>query len=174
MGITALLPPYPPIWVSKPEWVSNSAVDGLLADQNTKALAIINNYSDAVAGGCSLLPWRITDMSTFALNTTAQPPWIADIDSKIGGAMALDYDTYENVLWVASDNGYNNWLAKLTLNGTEAVQTVHMAAPTGLDTTLNYEGLAIADASIQSTASGQSTVSGWRCRGRSVHRLHLL
>lgn len=156
--ITALLPPVSAnMGIEAVEWVSNSAVDGLLYDQNTKAPYDHNNYSDAVAGGVFFTALEDNGhVYAFALNNDSTATLIADIDSKIGGAMALDYDTYENVLWVASDNGYNNRLAKLTLNGTEAVQTVHMAAPTGLDTTLNYEGFAIADASY--TVNGQRPV----------------
>lgn len=62
------------------EWVSNSNVAGKLFDQNTNKVFDPSNYSNEVA----------------------------DIDSKLGGAMALDYDIYENKLWVAADDGYGN------------------------------------------------------------------
>lgn len=48
----------------------------------------------------------------FADNTTVSANGLLLVDAKIGGAMALDYDTYEHVLWVAADNGYNNLAAK--------------------------------------------------------------
>lgn len=57
------------------EWVSNSNVAGKLFDQNTNKVFDPSNY----------------------------PNEVADIDSKLGGAMALDYDIYENKLWVAAD-----------------------------------------------------------------------
>lgn len=59
--------------------------------------------------------------------------------------MALDYDTYENVLWVVSDNGYNNRAAKIAFNGTADVDVVHVNAPSGVDVTANNEGFAIAE-----------------------------
>ena len=63
-----------------------------------------------------------------AINNDGTCEQIADIDSKIGGAMALDYDTYEDVLWIVSDNGYNNRAAKISFNGTTDVDIVHVNA----------------------------------------------
>lgn len=61
------------------EWVSNSNVAGKLFDQNTNKVFDPSNY----------------------------PNEVADIDSKLGGAMALDYDIYENKLWVTADYCYS-------------------------------------------------------------------
>lgn len=62
------------------EWVSNSNVAGKLFDQNTNKVFDPSNY----------------------------PNEVADIDSKLGGVIALDYDIYKNKLWVAADDGYGN------------------------------------------------------------------
>lgn len=68
----------------------------------------------------------------------------------------MDYDTYENVLWVVSDNGYNNRAAKISVNGTADVDTVHVNAPSGVDVTANNEGFAIAEYTY--TKDGQRPV----------------
>ena len=40
--------------------------------------------------------------------------------------MALDYDTYENKLYAAADNGYGNRMACISLNGTVNPEIVHI------------------------------------------------
>ena len=156
--ITGLLPEVSAnMGVEAIEWVANSDVDGLLWDANTKAPFDHSDYPQAVAQGVFFVALEDNGhVYAFVLNDDGTAELIADIDSKIGGAMALDYDTYEDVLWVASDNGYNNRLAKIVLNGSENVQITHVSAPAGLDTTLNYEGFAIADASY--TVNGERPV----------------
>lgn len=156
--ITALLPQVSAnMGIEAVEWVANEDVDGLLYDENTKAAFDHNKYPEAVAGGVFFVALEDNGhVYAFVLNNDGTAALIADIDSKLGGAMALDYDTYEDVLWVASDNGYNNRLAKIALNGSSAPVIEHYTPASGLDTTLNYEGFAIAAAEY--TVDGQRPV----------------
>lgn len=128
------------------EWVSSTNVNGKLFDQNTNEAFDIANYPDATANGVFFVALEDNGhVYAYVLNNNGTFVQIADIDSKIGGAMALDYDTYENVLWILSDNGYNNRAAKITFNGTSDVDIIHVNAPTGVDVTANNEGFAIAE-----------------------------
>ena len=139
------------------EWVSNSNVKGKLFDKNTGNTFDPANYPNAVANGVFFVTLEDNGhVYAYVLNNDGSCVQIDDIDSKLGGAMALDFDTYENVLWVATDNGYNNRLAKITLTGKKEVNIVHVLPPTGLDITANNEGFAIADASF--TVNGKRPV----------------
>ena len=116
------------------EWVSNAAVTGKLYDQNTGSGFRPENYPDAVANGVFFVALEDNGhVYAYVLNEDGTAVQIADLDSKLGGAMALDYDTYENVLWVMADNGYGNKSARMTLNGTETPDIVHILPPEGLD-----------------------------------------
>ena len=139
------------------EWVSYANVEGKLWDQNTKAAFDPALYPNAVAEGVFFVALEDNGhVYAYILNQDGSVVQIADIDSKLGGAMALDYDTYEDVLWVVADNGYGNRAAKVTLTGQETVKIVHVAPPSGLDVAKNNEGFAIADASY--TKDGQRPV----------------
>lgn len=139
------------------EWVSNEAVNGKLFDQNTNSTFNSANYPDAVADGVFFVALEDNGhVYAYVLNEDGTFVQIADIDAKIGGAMALDYDTYENVLWVVADNGYDNRAAKVTLTGKKDVNVVHVMPATGVDITANYEGFAIADATY--TINGKRPV----------------
>ena len=70
---------------------------------------------------------------------------IADIDPGIGGAMALDYNSYEGILWVGADDGYGNVSAKIAFNGTDSPAITLVNPPAGMDVTRNNEGFAIAE-----------------------------
>ena len=70
---------------------------------------------------------------------------IADIDPGIGGAMALDYDSYEGTLWVGADDGYGNVSAKIAFNGTDSPVITLVNPPAGMDVARNNEGFAIAE-----------------------------
>lgn len=139
------------------EWVANADVDGKLYDQNTKKVFDHSNYPNAVANGVFFVALEDNGhVYAYVLNQDGSVVQIADIDSKLGGAMALDYDTYENVLWVVADNGYGNRSAKITLNGTEEVSITHVLPPSGLNVADNNEGFAIADPAY--TIDGQRPV----------------
>lgn len=139
------------------EWVSSEHVNGKLFDKNTNKPFDITNYPNATANGVFFVALEDNGhVYAYVLNKDGTSVQIADIDSKIGGAMALDYDTYENVLWVVSDNGFKNRAAKISFNGTEDVNNVHVNAPIGVDITANYEGFAIAEYTY--TKDGQRPV----------------
>ena len=139
------------------EWISSVNVNGKLFDKNTNAVFDIENYPNATANGVFFVALEDNGhVYAYVLNNDGTSVQIADIDSKIGGAMALDYDTYEKLLWVASDNGYNNRAAKITFNGTADVDIVHVNAPSGVDVAANHEGFAIAEYTY--TKDGQRPV----------------
>lgn len=139
------------------EWVPNANVAGKLIDQNTSAAFDASNYPNAVADGVFFVALEDNGhVYAYVLNSDETVVQIADIDSKLGGAMALDYDTYENVLWIAADNGYGNRMAKITLNGTANPAIIHVLPATGVDAAANSEGFAIASADY--TVNGQRPV----------------
>ena len=130
------------------EWVSNGELAGKLFDRNTNDVFDGANYPDAVAGGVFFVALEDNGhVYAYVLNADGSSIQIADLDPMLGGAMALDYDTYEHQLWVVADDGFGNMAAKLTFNGKAEPQIVHIAPPSGLDVTMNNEGFAIADAS---------------------------
>ena len=139
------------------EWVSAAEVNGKLYDQNTKDVFNINNYPNAIANGVFFVALEDNGHAyAYVLNPDGTSVQIADIDSKIGGAMALDYDTYNHILWVVADNGYGNIAANVTFNGSENPEIVHVKPASGVDVTLNNEGFAIAEANY--TVNGQRPV----------------
>lgn len=139
------------------EWVSNADVIGKLLDQNTGAAFDAANYPDAVANGVFFVALEDNGhVYAYVLNADETVVQIADIDSKLGGAMALDYDTYEHVLWVAADDGYGNRMAKISLSGHAEPAITHVLPAAGVDTAANNEGFAILDASY--TMNGQRPV----------------
>lgn len=139
------------------EWVSNEDVAGKLYDQNTKAAFDPSNYPNATANGVFFVALEDNGHAyAYVLNQDGSVVQIADIDSKLGGAMALDYDTATKTLWVVADNGFGNRAAMLTFNGSENPAVVHVAPPSGLDVTRNNEGFAIAEADY--TINGQRAV----------------
>lgn len=139
------------------EWVANSDVAGKLIDQNTGSTFDAATYPKAVANGVFFVALEDNGhVYAYVLNSDGTVVQIADIDSKLGGAMSLDYDAYEKNLWVAADDGYGNRMARITLNGTENPEIVHVLPATGVDANANNEGFAIADASY--TVNGQRPV----------------
>ena len=139
------------------EWVSNKNVEGKLYDQNTDAVFDATYYPNAIASGVFFVALEDNGhVYAYVLNEDGSSVQIADIDVKIGGAMALDYDTYENVLWVVADNGYNNRAAKIAFTGEKETEILHIMPASGVDTSFNNEGFAIAEASF--TKDGQRPV----------------
>lgn len=128
------------------EWVENANVEGRLIDKNTNAAYDSSRYANAIGDGLFFVALEDNGhVYAFVLNEDEKAVLVADIDPKLGGAMALDYDTYENVLYVAADNGYGNKIAKVSFNGTNEPLVTHILPPDGLDTNANYEGFALAD-----------------------------
>ena len=139
------------------EWVPNADVEGKLVDQNTGKAFDAGDYPDAVAGGVFFVALEDNGhVYAYVLNADGSVAQVADIDSKLGGAMGLDYDAYGKALWVATDDGYGNKMAKIELNGTATPDIVHVLPAAGVDTKANNEGFAIADASY--TVNGQRPV----------------
>ena len=139
------------------EWVANSDVAGKLIDHNTGKAFDAANYPNAVANGVFFVALEDNGhVYAYVLNNDESVVQIADIDAKLGGAMALDYDTYGKVLWVAADDGYGNRMAQIALNGTENPKITHVSPASGVNTSANNEGFAIADATY--TVNGQRPV----------------
>ena len=129
------------------EWVANADVNGKLVDQNTGKVFDSTAYPNAVSDGVFFVALEDNGhVYAYILNENETAVQIADIDSKLGGAMALDYDTYEKKLWVAADDGYDNRMAQVILNGTGNPKIIHVAPAAGVDNKANNEGFAIADA----------------------------
>ncbi|WP_162880774.1 lamin tail domain-containing protein [Paraliobacillus sediminis] len=131
------------------EWVSNSDVVGKLYDQNTNTVFDATNYPSAISSGVFFVALEDNGhVYAYVLNEDGSYVQIADIDAKIGGAMALDYDTFENVLWVVADNGYDNRAAKIGLNGEKQPEIIHIMPANDVNISSNNEGFAIAEASF--------------------------
>lgn len=139
------------------EWVANSEVEGRLWDQNTNALFDSSLYPNAVSNGVFFVALEENGhVYAYVLNKDETAVQIADIDSRLGGAMSLDYDTYTHILWVGTDNGYASLLANISLNGTDTPDVIHVKPASGLNTSNNNEGFAIAPAEY--TVNGQRPV----------------
>lgn len=81
------------------EWVASGDVAGKLIDQNTGNAFDAAKYPNAVAGGVFFAALEDNGhVYAYVLNKDETVVQIAGIDAKLGGAMALDYDTYEDVL----------------------------------------------------------------------------
>lgn len=149
-NLTALLPDVKAnMGIEAVEWIANSEIAGKIIDRNTGKPYDPSRYPDAEAGGLFFTALEDNGhIYVFSLKAGGgEAVLIADIDARMGGAMSLDYDTYEHVLRAGTDNGYKNITAQLTFNGTDTPDVVFLAPPSGVDTTANNEGMAIADAS---------------------------
>ena len=139
------------------EWVANADMIGVLFDQNTNTTFDPANYPNAVAGGVFFVALEDNGhVYAYVLNADSTVVQIADIDGKLGGAMALDYDTYEKKLWVVADDGYANMAAIITFNGNEEPDVVHVTPAADVDVGANNEGFAIA--APEFTINGQRPV----------------
>ena len=139
------------------EWIPFEAAEGRLWDQQTKALFDPENYPHSVSEGIIFVALEDNGhVDAYVLNEDGSYAQLADWDTELGGAMALEYDAYEDVLWVMTDNGYDNLGAQLRFNGTQQPDVVHVWPPAGVDIENNTEGFAIADASY--TVQGQRPV----------------
>lgn len=146
--ITKLLPDVPAnTGIEAVEWVSGAEVEGKLFDRNTGAPFQMEDYPNAAAAGVFFVALEYNGhVYAFVLNEDSTAQMIADINPGIGGAMALDYDSYEGILWVGADNGYGNISAQIVLNGSEAPDITLVKPPADMDVTRNNEGFAIAGA----------------------------
>lgn len=138
------------------EWVPDSELNGKLFDTKQNAAYDSANYPDKISGVFFVALEDNGHVYAYALKNDNTFTRISEIDSTLGGAMSLDYDTYDHALWVSADNTYKNRYAKLTFNGTAEPETVRYEAAEGEGTEKNNEGFAIADVSY--TRNGQRPV----------------
>lgn len=146
-NITNVLPDVPAnAGIEAVEWAPNSEVEGKLFDQNTGAAYKAADYPDAAGDGIFFVALENNGhVYGLVLNQDGSARIIADIDPGIGGAMALDYDSYEGILWVGADDGYGNVSAQIRLNGTDQPEITLVNPPAGMDIARNNEGFAIAE-----------------------------
>ncbi len=127
------------------EWVSNSELEGKLYDKNKGGLFKSSNYPNQVANGVFFVALEDNGhVYAYILNKDETAVQIADIDTKLGEAMALDYDVSQDVLWVATDNGKKNLSAQLVFNGANTPSITQVKPASTVKTGNNYEGFAIA------------------------------
>lgn len=146
-NITQVLPDVPAnAGIEAVEWVSNQELEGKLFDRNTGAPYTAAAYPNMAEGGVFFVALEYNGhVYALALNKDGSAQIIADIDPGMGGAMALDYDSYEGILWVGADDGYGNVSAQIRWNGTEQPGITLVNPPAGMDVTRNNEGFAIAE-----------------------------
>ncbi len=126
------------------EFVESANLIGKLFDINTKALYDPQTYKDAESDGLFFVALEDNGhVYGFNLNKDGSANLIIDIDTGVGGAMALDYEKNTQTLWVSTDNGYEGVLSQVIFNGTESPDVYHVDKPIGLETD-NHEGFAIA------------------------------
>lgn len=129
------------------EWIPDAAAKQL-TDANTGKAYDPAAYPGARAGVFLTAVEQNGHVYAFVLKNDETAVLIADLDPGLGGAMALDYDTYENVLWVHGDNGFENMSVKMKLNGEKISgsesNTRNILAPENMVKTANNEGFAIA------------------------------
>ena len=137
------------------EWVADADLAGRLWDTTrSKAYA----PADYPGHGDGLFFVALEDnghVYGFALRPDGEYELVTDIDPGLGAAMALDYDTVLDVLWVVCDDGCLGSSAQLTFNGTATPGRSVVARPAGMPN-LNNEGFATAPAELIS--GGQRAV----------------
>ncbi len=127
------------------EWIPDTALNGVLFDDNTGAAF---NGADYVGDGLFFI--AIEDgggVFAFALGADGSATLVTTIDAGLPAAMALDYDTVRESLWVMCDDGCSGKTAEVTFNGTATPEVAHYAPPAGLPN-INNEGFATAGASL--------------------------
>lgn len=167
------------------EWVSNSEVEGKLVDQNTGVGYDAKKYPNAVGNGVFFVALEKNGhVYALVLNEDTTAVVLADIDPGIGGAMALDYDSYEKILWVGADDGYGNMSAQIVWNGTKDPTITLVNPPAGMDVTRNNEGFAIAEPEytvnglrpvfhfMDGVNTGVLTISYLNCNYQELEHVH--
>ena len=143
--ITRLLPDVPAnSGIEAVEWVPDNELEGKLYDTNKNGLYRASDYPDSEAGVFFVALEANGHVYAFILNKDGNAEVISEIDPGIGGAMALDYDSYEGILWVGADDGYGNISAQIVFNGTDKPAVTLVNPPAEMDVTRNNEGFAIA------------------------------
>ena len=136
------------------EWVSNADAEKMFYDINTQKPFNPENYPNAVSSGVFFVSLEDNGhVYAYVLNHDGTSVQLADFDPHLGGAMALDYDTESDLLWVITDNNFNNRSAVLHFSGKKSPEVIYVNPPEGVDISHNHEGFAIGtldkDASVQ-------------------------
>ncbi|MFF2274600.1 lamin tail domain-containing protein [Agromyces sp. NPDC058126] len=132
------------------EWVSDTALAGLLVDQGTGAPY---DPADHPGHGDGLFFVAVEDngfVYAYALSTDGSVAQVAAIDPGLGGVMALDYDTVIGELWAVCDDGCEGRSARIAFTGGEPKISL-FARPTGMPN-LNNEGFATMPAALGASA----------------------
>ncbi|WP_158524608.1 lamin tail domain-containing protein [Auritidibacter sp. NML100628] len=129
------------------EWISNDAVKDKIVDlsqaEDGSVLYDPANHPNAIANGLFFTALENDGkLYAFVLEPEGKTTLVTVIDPQIGGAMGLHYDVDTDTLWVAADDGYQGTHAKVTFNGTDTPEVVHVQRPAGMEN-LNNEGFAI-------------------------------
>ncbi|RRJ87053.1 LPXTG cell wall anchor domain-containing protein [Gulosibacter macacae] len=123
------------------EWVSDAVLAGQLWDDNTAAPYDPANYPGHGDGLFLLGVENNGQVYAFALGEDGSANIVGVIDPKLGGVMALDYDSVLGVLWAVCDDGCLGQSAQITFNGTDAPAVAHFARPASMPN-VNNEGFA--------------------------------
>ncbi|WP_300409206.1 lamin tail domain-containing protein [Lagierella sp.] len=127
------------------EWIPRNHIENMVVDMNTKELLDLNNYPNAVGDGIFTVALEDNGhVYGFVLNEDETANMVFDIDSKLGGAMSLNYDDEERLLWISADDGFNNMRAVLEFDKTESGKISHVNPPKDLPVN-NFEGFAIGE-----------------------------
>ena len=127
------------------EWVSNSELEGKLYDKNKGGLFKSSNYPNQAANGVFFVALEDNGhVYAYILNKDETSVQIADIDTGLGCAMALDYDVSQDVLWTATDNNKKNLSVQIIFNGANTPSITQVKPASTVSTGENYEGFAIA------------------------------
>ena len=165
------------------EYVSYKDIEGSIIDKNTNELFNIDNYKNSINDGIFFVALEDNGfVYAYVLNNDGTYTLINEYDSKLGGAMAMDFDTYNKELYVMSDNGYKNVGATIKFNK-EGNTITHILPPTKLNVEDNYEGFAISDASYtrngnrpvyrfkDGVTSGSLSIGSITCNYKKVYEI---
>ena len=129
------------------EFVPFDELEGKLFDTSKNAALKSSDYPNAVAGGVFFVGLEKNGhVYAYILYSNGSFTQIADLDPGMGKVMSLHYDADDDMLWAKADDGCSNTSALLVFNGTQNPDVTFVNPPSGLDSTLNYEGFAIASA----------------------------
>ena len=124
------------------EWVSNDDLNGKLWDQNTGKPYDASQYATWADGLFFVGVENNGLVYAVALAEDGSATIVNVLDPKLGGVMALDYDTIDNKLWAVCDNGCDGKHAVFELNGTEAPALAHFERAASMPN-VNNEGFAL-------------------------------
>ena len=125
------------------EWVSVDAVEGLLPDDNTDAAFAAAEYPDMISGGVFFVGFETNGhVYAFVLNGDGTAVLLQDIDTGLGGIMALDYDEQAGILWACADSAHSNIATLLPMRD---ITDMTYLTPAGMDMTTHNEGFAIGE-----------------------------